>query len=92
MLGVDVPRQPFVAPATAVGVIVDAARVPVYLITQGEEVASLWPFLLAGTAGAVTGTVVGERLLRRIPEPIYRRLVAALVLALGVYMLFRVGQ
>ena len=92
MLGFDVPRHAFVATATAVGLIVDGARLPVYLATQGQEIAGLWPFLLAATAGAVVGTVVGERLLRRIPEPVYRRLVAGLVLALGVFMLFRIGQ
>jgi uncharacterized membrane protein YfcA len=67
-------------------------RLPVYLATQGREIAGLWPLLLSATAGAVVGTVVGERLLRRIPGPIYRRLVAALVLALGVFMLVRLGQ
>jgi uncharacterized membrane protein YfcA len=92
MLGFDVPRHAFVATATAVGLIVDGARLPVYLVTQGQEVATLWAFLLAATAGAVIGTLVGERLLRRIPEPLYRRLVAALVLALGVFMLFRIGH
>jgi uncharacterized membrane protein YfcA len=92
MLGFDVPKHAFVATATAVGLIVDGARMPVYLITQGQEIAGLWPFLVAATVGAVIGTLVGERLLRRIPEPIYRRLVAALVLALGVYMRFRIGQ
>jgi uncharacterized protein len=92
MLGFDVPRHAFVATATAVGLIVDGARLPVYLVTHGQDVAALWPFLLTATAGAVLGTLVGERLLRRIPEPIYRRLVAALVLALGVFMLFRIGQ
>lgn len=92
MLGFDVPRHAFVATATAVGLIVDGARMPVYLVTQGEEVATLWPTLLAATVGAVIGTLVGERLLRRIPETIYRRLVAGLVLALGFFMLFRIGQ
>jgi uncharacterized membrane protein YfcA len=92
MLGFDVPKHAFVATATAVGLIVDGARLPVYLLTQGREVAALWPSLLAATAGAVLGTLVGGRLLRRLPEPVYRRLVAALVLALGVSMLFRVGQ
>ena len=92
MLGFDVPRHAFVATATAVGLIVDGARLPVYLATQGQEMVGLWPFLLAATVGAVIGTVAGERLLRRIPEPVYRRLVAGLVLALGVFMLFRVGQ
>ena len=65
---------------------------PVYLATQGEEIARLWPFLAAATAGAVVGTLAGERLLRRIPEPVYRRLVAGLVLALGVFMLVRLGR
>jgi uncharacterized membrane protein YfcA len=92
MLGFDVPRHAFVATATAVGVIVDGARMPVYLATQGRDIDSLWPVLVTATVGTVLGTVVGERVLRRIPEPLYRRLVAALVLALGVYMLLRVGQ
>src|SRR5262245_15588211 len=89
MLGFDVPRHAFVATATAVGVIVDCARVPVYLATQGEEVVRLWPALLLATAGAVVGTVVGERVLRRVPEPVYGRVVSGLVLALGVFMLLR---
>lgn len=91
MLGFDVPRHAFVATATAVGLIVDGARLPVYLATQGRAIADLWPFLVAATAGAVVGTLAGERVLRRIPEPVYRRLVAGLVLALGVFMLVRTG-
>src|SRR5436190_8538653 len=58
MLGFDVPKHAFVATATAVGLIVDSARIPVYLVSQGEQVASLWPFLMAATAGALVGTVV----------------------------------
>src|SRR5215813_54819 len=45
MLGFDVPRHAFIATATAVGLIVDLARMPVYLATQGQQVAGLWPFL-----------------------------------------------
>ena len=56
MLGFDVPRHAFVATATAVGVIVDGARMPVYLATQGQEIAELWRFLVAATAGAFVGT------------------------------------
>jgi uncharacterized membrane protein YfcA len=92
MLGFDVPRRAFVATATAVGVVVDAARMPVYVATQWAEIAALWPALLAATAGAVVGTLAGERVLRRIPEPVYRRLVSGLVLALGVFMLLRLSQ
>jgi len=51
----------------------DGAQLPEYLFTQGQEVATLCPFLLAATVSAVIGILVGERLLRRIPEPAYRR-------------------
>jgi uncharacterized membrane protein YfcA len=92
MLGFDVPRNAFVATATAVGLIVDGARMPVYLATEWGEIVELWPALAAATAGAVLGTLIGKRMLTRIPESIYRKIVAALVLALGVFMLFRVGS
>ncbi|HWB10258.1 MAG TPA: sulfite exporter TauE/SafE family protein [Pirellulales bacterium] len=91
MLGFDVSRHSFVATATAVGVIVDAARMPVYLYSEGRQVITLWPELTTATAGAVVGTLIGSRLLKRIPETIYRKLVAALVLSLGIYMLLRGG-
>ena len=89
MFGFDVPRHAFVATATAVGIIVDLARMPVYLATQGREIVTLWPELLAATVGAWAGTLVGQRLLKRIPEPVYRKLVAILILTLGLFMLFR---
>jgi uncharacterized protein len=89
MLGFDVPPRAFVATATAVGVIVDVARMPVYLATQGREIARLWPELAAATVGTIVGTLIGDRILRRLPEPVYRRIVGGLVLALGVYMLIR---
>lgn len=92
MLGFDVPKHAFIATATAVGLIVDGARLPVYLVTQGQEIADQWPFLLVATAGVIVGTVAGERFLRLLPEALYRRLVAGLVLTLGVFMLFQVGQ
>ncbi len=37
MLGLDVPRDAFVATATAIALFVNAARVPVYLVTQGHS-------------------------------------------------------
>lgn len=92
MLGFGVPRHAFVATATAVGLIVDGAKMPVYLASQAGEMARLWPVLLSATVGTIIGTVAGERVLRRIPEPIYRRLVSALVLAFGVFMLLRIGR
>ena len=87
MLGFNVPREAFVATATAVGLIVDLARMPVYLATEWQELVHLWPILVATTIGTLIGTVIGKRVLTKIPEPLYRRIVSTLVLLLGVFML-----
>lgn len=43
--------------------------------------------LVVGTAGVLLGTVAGQRTLARIPDPVFRRIVAAIVLALGIGLL-----
>jgi uncharacterized membrane protein YfcA len=37
----------------------------------------------------LAGTLAGARLLRRIPEPVFHRMVGILILGLGVFMLVR---
>ena len=89
LLGFDIPKESFVATATAIALVVDAARLPVYIWTEHQKMLAGWPLMLVATAGVLIGTIGGVRLLRRIPERIFRRAVAALILALGVYMLVR---
>jgi len=87
MLGFEVPKESFVATATAIGLCVDVARVPVYLATQGAEIVAAWRPLVIATIAVVIGTAVGARLLGRVPERIFRRVVAILLLVLGGYMI-----
>ncbi len=47
LLGFDLPREAFVATATAVGVIVDLARMPVYLATSAGAIAASWRLVVA---------------------------------------------
>lgn len=89
LLGFDVSRQAFIATATAVALIVDGARIPVYLATQGADLAPQWPLIVVLAIGAVAGTLLGGRVLRRMSEPVFRRVVGALLLLLGVYTLAR---
>jgi uncharacterized membrane protein YfcA len=88
MLGVDVPRQAFVGTATAVALIVDGARLPVYLATTGRDLVDLWPTIALATVGVIGGTLFGHRLLVRIPEEQFRPTVAVLLAVLGTAMLF----
>jgi uncharacterized membrane protein YfcA len=89
LLGYDMPPATFVATATAIALIVDAARLPVYVVADGDRLMKLAPLIALATAGTVAGTVAGEPILRRVAPHLFRRLVAALVLVLGAYMLSR---
>lgn len=87
MLGLPLRRDAFVATATATGLSVDAVRMPVYFITTGGAILGAWRMVLAATIGAIVGTLIGRRLLAHIPERLFRRLVALLLIGLGLYML-----
>ncbi|HET7623024.1 MAG TPA: sulfite exporter TauE/SafE family protein [Gemmatimonadaceae bacterium] len=87
MLGFDVPKEAFVATATAVAIFVDVARLPVYLASDWRSMLAVWPFVLIATAGAVVGTALGTRVLGHLPPALFRRVVAVLLLLLGIAML-----
>lgn len=87
LLGFDVPPDSFVATATAIALFVDAARLPVYLATEWREIARVWPLVVTATIAVVIGTALGTRVLGRVPPQVFRRVIAALLIALGLYML-----
>ena len=82
LLGFDLSKHSFVATATAIGLVVDGARMPVYLMTQARELAEMATWIALATVGVTVGTVLGSRALARIPEAWFHR-VLALVLVLG---------
>jgi uncharacterized protein len=87
LMGFDLPKEAFVATATAVALVVDGARLPVYVWTEWRSLLRLWPEIVAATVGVLLGTFAGVRVLRRIPERVFRPSVSILIIALGVYML-----
>jgi len=88
LLGFGLTPAVFVATSTATGLLVDAARTPLYLWRAGPEVADAWLLVSIATAGVVIGTLFGERLLFGLSREHFRRLVAALVGVLGLWLLF----
>ena len=86
LLGFDVPKEAFVATSTAVGLFVDGARMPVYLATEWRDILGIWPLVATATGAVVVGTVFGTRLLGRLPQHVFRRVIAVLLVLLGLYM------
>lgn len=86
LLGFDVSRESFVATATAIGLFVDAARMPVYLATAWRDIAGVWPLVAVATGAVVLGTALGTRVLGRISPELFRRLIAVLLVLLGATM------
>lgn len=76
----------FVATSTAVGVIVDAARLPIYLLRAGSGLLALWQPIVVASAGVLVGTLVGERALLGLSPATFKRLLASLIGALGLWL------
>ena len=89
LLGFGLSRDAFIATATAIALFVDGARLPVYLATSGSEVWAHRQEVAIASAGVVAGTIAGARVLRKIPEPMFRRIVAVLLAILGISLLVR---
>ena len=91
LLGFGLSPAAFVATSTMTGLLVDAARAPLYLWRAGPAIAAAWPLVATATAGVVAGTLLGERLLLGLPPARFRRIVAALVGVLGAWLLVAPG-
>ena len=87
MLGFNVGKRQFVATTTAVALLIDIARVPVFIAFEGRQLMALWPFMIIATLGVIAGTLLGERLLGRVPERQFRTMVGTLLILLGVSFL-----
>ena len=87
LLGLGLAPAAFVATSTLTGVVVDVVRTPLYVARESAALRSAWPLLLAATLGALAGTLAGERALLGLSPSAFRRIVAALVGILGLWLL-----
>ena len=77
------------ATATAIALMVDAARMPVYVAAERAQVAAIWPLVVISVLGVVGGTLAGQRVLMIVPERRFKQIVGAIILLLGIAMLVR---
>ena len=87
LVNYDIPKESFIATATLIAIFIDSTRLPVYFLTQWSEIAQAWPLLLSVTLCAYAGTYTGKRLVGRVSQAAFKRLVNAMVVLLGVVMI-----
>ena len=69
------------------GLLVDAARTPVYVWRAGPALLSAGQLIGAATIGVVIGTFLGERVLLGLSVDRFRRLVSSRIGLLGAWLL-----
>ena len=77
----------FVATATATGLVVDAARTPIYLWTAGAALVPLSLPIAVATIGVLIGTVIGERILLGLSKQRFAQIVGVSVGVLGLWLI-----
>ena len=89
LLGFKLEKEVFVATATIIALVIDAVRLPIYLGYYSEHLAPWRLLIVLSTAAVLLGTFFGSRILRDIPERLFRPLVALILALLGASMVAR---
>lgn len=89
LLGFNLSKQTYVATATAIALIVDISRMPVYFFLEGKNLIQIMPLIVFMSLGTMAGTLAGTSLLSWIPEKIFKRVVSGAVLILGFFTLLQ---
>ena len=87
LLNLDLEKKTFVAVSTASALIVDAARLPLYLYSGSSEIAAEWRLIILLCASAAAGTFAGMALLKKINDTHFKKTISFLLLALGIFIL-----
>jgi uncharacterized membrane protein YfcA len=77
----------FVATSTATGLLVDAARTPVYIYLAGRTMLEFWWPIVVATGGVLAGTILGERVLLGMSRERYAAVIAGAIGVLGLWLL-----
>ncbi len=88
LLNYPLSKQAFVATGTAIACLIDASRIPVYVVNYGARLTDFWPCLVAVILAAFVGTFAGKRLFERLSLPWFRAVVAALIVFTGAGLIF----
>lgn len=88
LLNYDLTKESFIGTGTAIAILIDLTRIPVYLTHQTVTIETAGPGLLIVILIAFGGTFLGKRLLRHLSLGRFRRVVASFLILVGIRLFF----
>jgi uncharacterized membrane protein YfcA len=79
----QLPKERYIATAAAIALAVDATRIPVYISGDFLDSNVYWLIPLIFFT-AIAGSFVGKKIVDRIPQNLFRRIVLLAVFIVGV--------
>lgn len=86
LLNYNISKETFIATGTMIACLVDVSRIPVYLIYHHQLLLDKWKILSVVTIVTFIGTIIGKRLLKRVSLENFKKLVAVMVVILGILL------
>ncbi|APV43394.1 hypothetical protein Dform_00028 [Dehalogenimonas formicexedens] len=89
LTGFNLGKDEFVATATGIALMVDVARLPVYLAAQWHELIPIWNMIAIASIGVIAGTLFGKRILERLSQDAFTKTVGIILVIIGALMVIR---
>ncbi len=87
LVAFNLPKEAYVATSAAIALVIDATRIPTYLVTKTVQDSSAYILLAFLCVMAYLGVRSGKVFLKRINQETFRRIVAIAILAVGIKIL-----
>jgi uncharacterized protein len=88
LLNYSVSKETIIVSAASIACLVDAARIPIYIYSYHNTLGQQITPLITVTALVFMGTLIGKRLLPYISLERFKKFVAAMVVLLGVSLIY----
>lgn len=89
LMGFGLSKEAFVATGAAVGVVGDLVRIPIYAVRQWDDLQQTWLPVAGALAGVVAGLFIGQKLLKKLPQDLFDKVVSGVIVVVGVLLFFR---
>jgi hypothetical protein len=85
------PKEAYIATAAAIAIATDVVRVPTYLLTDGLA-RRYWAYVPVLLVTALVGTWIGKRLVDKLPQRTFRRIVLLCIAAVAAKFIWEAAR